>query len=162
MDDELDAVHQAQAELKKSMEALEKSHCSTLEIKANLENTLTEKTGLILTLEAEVKELKEKMFQESEGHTQEIETCLNKQRRLKEQLEEARKVVTAAKAESNARGEEIKNMKTSLSAALQGLEERDDTIKSLKEKLNQAEAEQARISDLLKEKVVSMNKIKVG
>lgn len=159
MNDELDAVNQS---LKKCMEALERSHSSTVEMKSNLENSLTEKTSLIITLETEVKELKEKMFQESESHTQEIDNCLNKHRRLKEQLEEAKKVVTAAKAESNSRREEIKAMKTTLSAASQGLEERDGTIKSLKEKLNKAEAEQARTSDLLKEKVVSMNKIKVG
>lgn len=162
MNVELDAVNQSHTELKKRTEALEKSHSSTVEIKSNLENTLTEKTSLIITLETEVKELKEKMFQESESHTQEIDSCLNKQRRLKEQLEEAKKTVTAAKAESNSRREEIKTMKTTLSAASQGLEERDDTIKSLKEKLNKAEAEQAKTSDLLKEKVVSMNKIKVG
>lgn len=144
------------------MEALEKSHSSTVEIKSSLENTLTEKSSRILTLETEVKELKEKMLQESERHTQEIDNCLNRQRWLKEQLEEDKNIVTAAKAEANSRREEIKTMKTTLSAALQGLEERDDTIKSLKENLNKAEAEQAKTSELLKEKVVSMNKIKVG
>lgn len=162
MNDELDTVNQSHTELKKCMEALEKNHSSTVEIKSNLENTLTERTGLVITLESEVKELKAKMLQESESHTQEMDNCLNKQRRLKEQLEEVKKSVTAAKAESNSRREEIKAMKTTLSAASQGLEERDDTIKSLKEKLNKAEAEQAKTADLLKEKVVSMNKIKVG
>lgn len=162
MNDELDAVNQSHTELNQRMEALEKSHSSTVEIKSNLENILTEKASLIITLETEVKELKEKIFQESESHTQQIDNCLNKQRQLKEQLEEAQKNVTAAKKESNCRREQIKAMKTTLSAASQGLEERDDTIKSLKEKLNNAEAEQAKTSDLLKEKVVSMNKIKVG
>lgn len=159
MNGELDAVNQSHAQLKKRMEAHEKSHCSTVEMK---ENALSEKTSLIFRLETEVKELKEQMFQESESHAQEVDSCFNKRRRLKEQLEEARKAAAAAKAESNARREEIKAMKTSLSAALQGLEERDDTVKSLREKLNQAEAERAQTSDLLKEKVVSMNKIKVG
>lgn len=144
------------------MEDLERSHFSTVEIKSNLENNLTEKNNLITTLEFEVKMLREKMCQDVESHTQEINNCLNKQRWLTEQLEEAKKIVTAAKAESNSRREEIKTMKTTLSAASQGLEERDDMIKSLKEKLNKAEAAQAKTSDLLKEKVVSMNKIKVG
>lgn len=144
------------------MEDLERSHSSTAEMKSNLENSLTEKTNLIIALELEVKTLREKMCQDVESHTQEIHNCLNKQRWLTEQLEEAKKIVTADKAESNSRREAIKAMKTTLSAASQGLEERDDVIKSLKEKLNKAEAAQAKASDLLKEKVVSMNKIKVG
>lgn len=144
------------------MEDLERSHSSTVEIKSNLENNLTEKTNLIVTLKVEVQKLKEQMCQDAESHAREINNCLNKQKSLQEQLDETKKIVTAAKAESNSRREEIKTMKTTLSAASQGLEERDDLIKILKEKLGKAEEEQARTSDLLKEKVVSMNKVKVG
>lgn len=159
---ELDVVNQSHADLKKCLEALEKSHSSTIEIKSNLENTLAEKINLIFTLEKEVKELTEKMKKESESHAVEMENVLNKEKRLKEHLETVKQSVTAAKAESSSRREEIKTMKTTLSAASRGLEERDNTIKSLKEKLNKAEAEQSKTSDLLKEKMVAMNKIKVG
>lgn len=113
-------------------------------------------------MEKEVKDLSEAKRKESECHILEIENFLNKEKRLKEQLEAAKQSVTAAKAELSSRREEIKTMKTTLSAASRGLEERDNTIKSLKEKLNRAEAEQAKTSDLLKEKVVAMNKIKVS
>lgn len=159
---ELDLVNQSCADLKNSMEALERSHSSTIEIKSSLENTLTEKNHLIFTLETEVKELKEKRNKESESHSLEIENVLNRERRLREKLEAAKQSVTAAKAELDSRREEIKTMKTALSAALQGLEERDHEIKSLKEKLNKAEAEQTKTSELLKEKNIAMNKIKVG
>ena len=113
-------------------------------------------------LEKEVKELTEKMMRESESHGLETQNFLNKEKSLKEQLEAAKQSVTATKAESSSRREEIKTMKKTLSAASSGLEERDNTIKSLKEKQNEAEAEQAKTSALLKEKVVAMNKIKVG
>lgn len=159
---ELDMINQSHADLKKCLEALERNHSTTIEIKSNLENTLTEKTNLIFTLEKEVKELREKMSKESESHALEIEKVRNKEKHLKEQFEAAKQSVTAAKAESSSRREEIKTMKTTLSAASRGLEERDNTIKSLKEKLNKAEAEQTKTSDLLKEKMVAMNKIKVG
>lgn len=152
---ELDVVIQSNADLKKSLEALEMSHSSTIEINFNLENTLTEKNNLISALEKEVKDLTVEKRKDSESHVLEIEKFLNKEKRLKES-------VTAAKAELSSRREEIKTMKTTLSAASRGLEERDNTIKSLKEKLNKAEAEQAKTSDLLKEKVVAMNKIKVS
>lgn len=153
--EELDEVNRSHLGLKERVEELEKSRSS-------LETSLTEKTGLVAALEAGARELREKMLQESESHTQEMDGCLSKQRRLKEQLEEAKKTVATAKTEAGSRREEIKSMKATLSAASQGLEERDDAIKSLKEKLNRAEAEQAKTSDLLKEKVVAMNKIKVG
>lgn len=159
---ELGVVNQSNADLKKSIEALEKSHSSTIEIQSNLENSLTEKNHLISSLEKEVKDLTEEKRKESECHVLEMEKFLNKEKRLKEQLEAAKQSVTAAKAELSSRREEIKTMKTTLSAASHGLEERDSTIKSLKEKLNKAEAEQAKTSDLLKEKVVAMNKIKVS
>lgn len=159
---ELDEANQSYADLKKCMEDLERNHFSTVEIKSSLENTLTEKNQLISSLETELKELKEKMCKDAESHTQETENSLHKQKHLKEQLEAAKKSITAAKAESGSRREEIKTMKATLSAASRGLEERDNTIKSLKEKLNKAEAEQTKTSDLLKEKIVAMNKIKVG
>lgn len=162
MTNELDMVNRSHADLKKCMEALESSHSSSIEIKSDLENNLTKKTDLIYTLENEVKELKERMSKESEGHTLEIENRLNKEKLLKEQLKSVKQSVAAVKAESSSRREEIKTMKITLSAASRGLEERDDTIKSLKEKLNKAEAEQAKMSDLLKEKMDAINKIKVG
>lgn len=115
---------------------------------------------MIITLKVEVQKLKEQMCQDAESHTQQINNCLNKQRWLQEQLDEAKKNETATKAESKSQMEEIK--KTTLSAASQGLEERDELIESLKEKLSKAEQEQAKTSDLLREKVVSMNKVKVG
>lgn len=155
-------VNHSHAELKKCMEDLGRSHSSTLEIKSNLENNLTEKTSLIKTLKVEVQKLKEQMCQDAESHTQQLNNCLNKQRWLQEQLDEAKKNETATKAESKSQREEIKTMKTTLSTASQGLEERDDLIESLKEKLGKAEEEQAKTSDLLREKVISMNKVKVG
>lgn len=158
---ELDVVNQSHVDLKKCLEALEKSHSSAAEVKSNLENTLTEKINLISTLEKEVKELREKMSNESENHALEIKSSLNKEKNLKEQLEGAEQAVAAARVESGSRREEIKTMKMTLSAASRGLEERDGTIKSLKERLNKAEAEQTKTSDLLKEKIVAMNKIKV-
>lgn len=158
---ELDVVNQSHVDLKKCLEALEKSHSSAAEVKSNLENTLTEKINLISTLEKEVKELREKMSNESENHALEIKSFLNKEKNLKEQLEGAEQAVAAARVESGSRREEIKTMKMTLSAASRGLEERDGTIKSLKERLNKAEAEQTKTSDLLKEKIVAMNKIKV-
>ncbi|XP_011607920.1 centromere protein F isoform X1 [Takifugu rubripes] len=161
LNDELDMVNHSHAELKKCMEDLGRSHSSTLEIKSNLENNLTEKNSLIITLKVEVQKLKEQMCQDAESHTQQINNCLNKQRWLQEQLDEAKKIETATKAESKSQREEIKTMKTTLSAASQCLEERDDLIESLKEKLCKAEEEQAKTSDLLREKVVSMNKVKV-
>lgn len=162
LEHELALVNQSNADLNKHLEALEKSHSSTIEIKSHLENTLTEKVNLVLTLEKEVCELTEKTNKEKESHALDVENLLNKEKILKEKLEAARKSVTAAKTELSSRREEIKTMKTTLSAASCGLEERDKTIKSLKEKLNKAEAEQAKTSELLKEKMVSMNKIKVG
>lgn len=158
---QLDLLSQAHADLKNSMEALESSHSSAIEIKSSLENTLTQRNNVIFTLETEVKELKEKSSKESESQSLEVENLLNRERRLREQLEAAKQSVSAAKAELDSRREEIKTMKTTLSAALRGLEERDHEIKSLKEKLNKAEAERAKTSELLKEKNVAMNKIKV-
>lgn len=155
-------VNHSHAELKKCMEDLGRSHSSTLEIKSNLEYNLTEKTSLIITLKVEVQKLKEQMCQDAESHTKQINNCLNKQRWLQEQLDEAKKNETATKAESKSQREEIKTMTTTLSAASRGLEERDALIESLKEQLSKAEEEQAKTSDLLREKVVSMNKVKVG
>lgn len=159
---ELDVATQSNADLKKSLEALEKNHSSTIEMKSNLESTLAEKMNLISALENEVKDLTEKMGKESERHALEIENFLKKEKSLDEQLEATKKSVSAAKAESSSRREEIRTMKATLSAASRGLEERDNTIKGLKEKLNKAEAEQTKTSELLKEKVDAMNKIKVG
>ena len=159
---ELDVINQSHTELKKSLEALEKNHSSTIEIKTNLENTLTEKSKLVSALDKEVKDLAEKMIKESESHVSEIEKFLNKEKSLKEQLKTSKQSVTAAKSELSVCRVEIKTMKTTLSAASRGLEDRDGSIKSLKEKLNKAEAEQLKSSDLLKEKMVAMNKIKVG
>ncbi len=158
---ELDVVNKSHADLQNCLEALERSHSSAMEIKSNLENTLTETNNQIFTLEKDVKELTEKMNQESQSHALEIENVLNKERRLKEQLEAAKQSLTAAKTELSSRREEIKTMKITLSAASRGLEERDNTIKMLKERLSKAEAEQAKTSDALKEKMVAMNKIKV-
>lgn len=155
-------VNHSHAELKKCMEDLGRNHSSTLEIKSNLEYNLREKTSLIITLKVEVQKLKEQMCQDAESHTKQINNCLNKQRWLQEQLDEAKKNETATKAESKSQREEIKTMTTTLSAASRGLEERDALIESLKEQLSQAEEEQAKTSDLLREKVVSMNKVKVG
>lgn len=155
-------INQSYTDLKMCMEALERSHSSTLEIKSSLENSLTEKTNQIVALENEVGELKEKMSKESESHILELQTVLDKEKHLKEKLEAAKQATAATKAELSSRRDEIKTMKTTLSAASRGLEERDGTIKSLKEKLNKAEAEKAKTSELLKEKVVAMNKIKVS
>lgn len=160
--DELLVVTQSNTDLKKSLEALEKNHSSIIEIKSNLENTLAEKINRISALEKELKDVTDRMRTESESHALEIENFLKKEKSLEEQLEATKKSVTAVKAESSLRREEIRTMKATLSAASHGLEERDNTIKSLKEKLNKAEAEQAKSSELLKEKVVAMNKIKVG
>lgn len=159
---ELDVANQSNVDLKKSLQALEENHSSAIEIKSNLESTLAEKMNLISALEKEVKDLTEKMGKESERHALEIENFLKKEKSLDEQLEATKKSVSAAKAESSSRREEIRTMKATLSAASRGLEERDSTIKDLKEKLNKAEAEQTKTSELLKEKVVAMNKIKVG
>lgn len=154
LEKELEVVNQSHADLKKHLEALEKIHSSTIEIKSNLENTMNEKNNLICNLE--------KASKESANHAVEVENMINKEKILKEKLEAARKLVNASKTESSTRRVEIKTMKTTLSAASHGLEERDNEIKSLKEKLNNAEAEQAKTSDLSKEKMVAMHKIKVG
>lgn len=159
---ELDTVTQSNAELQNRLEALEKTHCSMTETKSALENALTEKADLISTMEKEAKELAEKMRNESESHTLELQKLLTKEKLLKEQLGVAKQTIATAKSEASTRRDEIKTMKTTLSAASQGLEERDGTIKSLKDKLNKAEAEHSKTSELLKEKVVAMNKITVG
>lgn len=162
LQEEMEVINQSYADLKKCMEDLEMSHSSSLEDKSTLEKSLTEKTSQVVTLENEVRELKEKMIQESENHSLEMETLLEKEKHLKGKLDAAKQSAAAAKAESSSRRDEIKSMKATLSAASRGLEERDDTIKGLKEKLNRAEVEQTKTSELLKEKVVAMNKIKVG
>lgn len=162
LQEEMEVINQSYADLKKCMEDLEMSHSSSLEDKSTLEKSLTEKTSQVVTLENEVRELKGKMIQESENHSLEMETLLEKEKHLKGKLDAAKQAAAAAKAESSSRRDEIKSMKATLSAASRGLEERDDTIKGLKEKLNRAEVEQTKTSELLKEKVVAMNKIKVG
>lgn len=162
LQEEMEVINQSYADLKKCMEDLEMSHSSSLEDKSTLEKSLTEKTSQVVTLENEVRELKGKMIQESENHSLEMETLLEKEIHLKGKLDTAKQSAAAAKAESSSRRDEIKSMKATLSAASRGLEERDDTIKGLKEKLNRAEVEQTKTSELLKEKVVAMNKIKVG
>lgn len=162
LQEEMEVINQSYADLKKCMEDLEMSHSSSLEEKSTLEKSLTEKTSQVVTLENEVRELKGKMIQESENHSLEMETLLEKEKHLKGKLDAAKQSAAAAKAESSSRRDEIKSMKATLSAASRGLEERDDTIKGLKEKLNRAEVEQTKTSELLKEKVVAMNKIKVG
>lgn len=162
LQEEMEVINQSYADLKKCMEDLEMSHSSSLEDKSTLEKSLTEKTSQVVTLDNEVRELKGKMIQESENHSLEMETLLEKEKHLRGKLDAAKQSATAAKAESSSRRDEIKSMKATLSAASRGLEERDDTIKGLKEKLNRAEVEQTKTSELLKEKVVAMNKIKVG
>lgn len=162
LQEEMEVINQSYADLKKCMEDLEMSHSSSLEDKSTLEKSLTEKTSQVVTLDNEVRELKGKMIQESENHSLEMETLLEKEKHLRGKLDAAKQSAAAAKAESSSRRDEIKSMKATLSAASRGLEERDDTIKGLKEKLNRAEVEQTKTSELLKEKVVAMNKIKVG
>lgn len=162
LQEEMEVINQSYADLKKCMEELEMSHSSSLEDKSTLEKSLTEKTSQVVTLDSEVRELKGKMIQESENHSLEMETLLEKEKHLRGKLDAAKQSAAAAKAESSSRRDEIKSMKATLSAASRGLEERDDTIKGLKEKLNRAEVEQTKTSELLKEKVVAMNKIKVG
>lgn len=162
LQEEMEVINQSYADLKKCMEDLEMSHSSCLEDKSTLEKSLTEKTSQVVTLDNEVRELKGKMIQESENHSLEMETLLEKEKHLRGKLDAAKQSAAAAKAESSSRRDEIKSMKATLSAASRGLEERDNTIKGLKEKLNRAEVEQTKTSELLKEKVVAMNKIKVG
>lgn len=162
LQEEMEVINQSYADLKKCMEDLEMSHSSSLEDKSTLEKSLSEKTSQVVTLDNEVRELKGKMIQESENHSLEMETLLEKEKHLRGKLDAAKQSAAAAKAESSSRRDEIKSMKATLSAASRGLEERDDTIKGLKEKLNRAEVEQTKTSELLKEKVVAMNKIKVG
>lgn len=162
LQEEMEVINKSYADLKKCMEDLEMSHSSSLEDKSTLEKSLTEKTSQVVTLDNEVSELKGKMIQESENHSLEMETLLEKEKHLKGKLDAAKQSAAAAKAESSSRRDEIKSMKATLSAASRGLEERDDAIKGLKEKLNRAEVEQTKSSELLKEKVVAMNKIKVG
>lgn len=159
--EEIEVVNQTCADLRRSMAELEKSHSLNLEEKSNLEKNLVEETSRAFALENEVTELKGKLIQESESHNLELEALLDKEKHLKGKLDGAKQAAAAAKAESTTRRDEIKAMKATLSAASRGLEERDDTIKGLKEKLNRAEAEQAKTSELLKEKIVAMNKIKV-
>lgn len=160
--EEIEVISRTYADLKRSMEELEKSHSSSLDEKSTLEKNLMEETSRVVALENEVKDLKGKLIQESENHSLELEALLDKEKHLKGKLDAAKQSAAAAKAESTSRRDEIKTMKATLSAASRGLEERDDTIKGLKEKLNRAEAEQAKTSELLKEKIVAMNKIKVG
>lgn len=158
----LDMVNQSLAHLNKSTEALEENLCSANEKKADLEAALSEKTKLVSALEDHIKNLTEKMLKETESHSAKIEDLINRERILKEQLEGTKNSLAAATAESSSHQEEIQTMNTTLSTALRGLEEKDNSIKSLKEKLNRAEAEHSKASELLKEKSVAMNKIKVG
>lgn len=158
----LDVVSQSLADSNKCREALEKDLSSANKLNADLDNTLTEKMKLISDLEKSINTVTDKISKESENHTLEIENLVNREKSLKDQLDSAKKSLAAAKAELNSRRDEIKTMKMTLSAASRGLEERDNTIKSLEEKLNKAAVEQAKTSDLLKEKIVAMNKIKVG
>lgn len=143
------------------LEALQESHFTATEIKSNLENSLTEKNALVTSLELNIKELTEKMKTESESHALAIENFHNEEKRLKDLLNASQKSEAAAKAELRSRWEEMKTMKTTLTAASIGLQERDNVIKSLKEKLNKIEAEQRKITELLKEKTDTMNKTKV-
>lgn len=159
---ELDVIKQSNSDLQTSLEALEKNLSSTVEIKSDLENTLTEKNSLMSALEKEIQDLTEERRKDTESHALEIETLLIKEKHLKERLEAAKQSVTSVKAEFSSQRDEIKTMKTTLSAAACGLEERDNTIKGLKEKLNKTEAEQTKTSELLREKMVAMNKIKVS
>lgn len=160
--EEMEAIGRTNADLKRSMEELEKSHSSSLEEKSTLEKNLMEETSRVVDLENEVREIKGKLIQESENHSLELEALLEKEKHLRGKLDAAKQSAAAAKVESTSRREEIKTMKSTLTAASRGLEERDDAIKGLKEKLNRVEAEQAKTSELLKEKTVAMNKIKVG
>jgi len=162
LSNELAVVNQSHADLEKHLEALETSHLSAVELKCTLENALAEKTNLTSTLEKEIKELTEKTSKDAESHASDVENFLEKEKILEEKLDAAKQSATAAKAEASSRREQIKTMKATLSAASRGLEERDGSIKSLKEKRNKAEAEQLKTSHLLKEKMTAMNKIKVG
>lgn len=159
---DLDVANRSLEQLNNSLDAFRKDLYSANETKTHLESSLTEKVKLISALETEILDLTEKMRGESESHRAEIQNLLNKEKQLKEQLEASQKSVAAAKTELGSRREEIRTMKSTIAAASRGLEERDGTIKSLKEKLNQSEAEQVKASDLLKEKIAAMNKIKVG
>lgn len=162
LQEEMEAISRTNADLQRSMEELQKSYSSSLEEKSTLEKNLAEETSRAVALENEVRELEGKLIQESENHGLELEALLDKEKHLKGKIDAAKQSVAAAKAEATSKRDEIKSMKATLSAASRGLEERDDTIKGLKEKLNRAEAEQVKTSEVLKEKIVAMNKIKVG
>ncbi|XP_061881910.1 centromere protein F isoform X2 [Entelurus aequoreus] len=158
---ELDVANRLHADLKKQLDAIENSLSSVTEVKTNLEKTLTEKVSLCSALQKEVAELRQKMSDFSESHALEAQSFLHNEKSLREQLGAAEKALSDIKEETSHTRTEMKSMKTTLSAASQGLEERDLAIKSLKEQLNNAEAEQAKSSEQLKEKIVAMNKIKM-
>lgn len=153
LEEELAALSRSHADLQQQLDALEKSHTATVEIKASLEKTLGEKVERVSALEQAVAE--------AEKHSGEVGTLLKREENLKQQLQDTQTSLAASKDHASALQVELRNMKTTLSAASHGLEERDGVIRSLKEKLSAAEAEQVKASELLKEKVVAMNKIKV-
>ncbi|XP_019715052.1 tropomyosin-like, partial [Hippocampus comes] len=158
---ELEVINRSHADLKNHADTFEKTLSSMTEVKTNLEKSLSERVILNSALEKEVAELREKVSQLSESQALEAQSFLNKEKSLREEREAAEKALNAIKAETSNVRAEVKTMKVTLSAASQGLEERDTSIKSLKEKLSRAEVEHAKTAELLKEKMLAMNKIKV-
>lgn len=165
MEEQEAASRRAAEELPVLKNDLDVARRSLEQLNSSLDETkssLAEKVKLISALQTEILDLTEKMRYEAESHRVEIQNWVNKEKQLKEQLETSQKSVAAVKTELGSRQEEIRTMKSTIAAASRGLEERDGTIKSLKEKLNKSEAEQVKASDLLKEKMAAMNKVKVS
>ncbi|XP_062303540.1 centromere protein F [Osmerus eperlanus] len=186
---ELEEVNQMCADLRKSLDALEKSHASALEHNANLENSVEEKIKQIASQENEIKDVSQRRHDEFEKLKEEQERKCKEAAEAKELWESASSELSKLREDGASRDgklkevdeaynlacqevenwkeavsnqqKEMKSMKSSLSAATNGLEEKDNEIKYLKDKLNHAQAEQAKATDALKEKVMSMNKIKV-
>ncbi|XP_031436037.1 centromere protein F isoform X2 [Clupea harengus] len=207
---DLEASNVMCAELKSTVESLQKQHDSVVAHNSNLEKSLEEKTDRIGSLEADVKERSAKFNEAAEAYVAEMEKHLQKHKNLKEQLEvvkarlqtkcqeadEAEEKLTSCLSEisslkedlevSNAKlkevseacdrisqevlsckqsasshAQELETLRGALETSKRSEESKGCEIQTLKSQLREAELEKSKASDAVKEKNISMNKIKV-
>lgn len=87
LNSDLQASNGLCAELKISVESLQKQHGVVVDVNANLKKSLEEKTDRIGSLEADIKDISEKFTTTAESHVAEMEKHLQKHKNLKEQLD---------------------------------------------------------------------------
>lgn len=87
LNSDLQASNVLCAELKISVESLQKQHDAVVGLNSKLKKSLEEKTDSIGSLEADVKEISEKLTMAAESHVAEMEKHLQKHKNLKEQLD---------------------------------------------------------------------------